>query len=60
MCFENVRNNGSIPKKLKDGYPLESSLILMMTKLKPNLRPSAKGLTETEEFQKLKSENFSN
>jgi len=54
VCFENMRNNGTIPQKLKDDYPLESSLILMMTKLKPNLRPSAKGLTETEEFQKFK------
>lgn len=56
LCLENLREHSMIPEKIKQNYPNEYELILVMTSASPNKRPSAISLLKNEYFRKLEEE----
>jgi serine/threonine protein kinase len=52
--IENLRNEHKLGKNVLEKYPVESDLILLMTKQKPGERPSAKEILNSEKFKEWK------
>lgn len=54
--LEKIRTNNELKDDVLKNFEIESELILLMTKKKPNERPSAREILESEIFIKLKKE----
>ena len=51
-----LKESGKISNNFKEQFPLESEIIIKMTKFKPKDRPTAEQILQSNEFLKLKSE----
>ncbi len=49
--IENLRNEHKLSKIISERYPMESELILLMTRQKPSERPSAIEILNSEKFK---------
>lgn len=52
--IENLRNEHKLAKNILEKYPMESELILLMTRLKPSERPSASEILNSQKFKEWK------
>ena len=51
ISIEKLRNEHKVEERINSKYPIESELILLMTRVKPSDRPAAQEILNSEKFK---------